>query len=867
MKRVTLFILTLLLLSAYSSGQSAGDYRSYITGTWASPSSWQIYDGSSWLAATYYPGELGDINYTITIRTNTAISGGANVNFTSGGAISVSNGGRLDMGTYNINGPLPSLLVTGGGTFTSNGSVTADDITVFGDATTGGTVTVTSLLVKPTGSYTNNGTLLPSILTNWDIFNSTGPISAGSVYCFGGAITTTSYVDADIFAIYGAGSFITSYPGSSGWWSVREPVSIILYGSIEFNGTADQKIPGYGYYYTCIVTNSSTKQLTGDVTIYSTFTISGNSTLDVNGHTLEVNGPGIAFNGGTIMGGTGSVLNFNRGSAVPQDISGTGGFSGTFDAVNVGTASQSCVNFSIANGGGTGLLSTSALVIDGSPLHGSYFNIGATSWVTAGSVTINVSNGLILQTGTGSAPTSASLLVTGSISGVAEVDYYLPAGGLSAPWLWHYIASPISDCSTANFLTDPSNLAQYVESLITTDQSKGWVATDGYKYSDGSMTGPTFNSLTLGKGYNYFNKTEKSVQTNGTINTATVSGISLSYNGAGNSNPSKGVVGWNLLGNPFSCSMDWTAIEPSLDAAIDKAIYFTNGSGTFSTWINGVGANGGSPLIPPMQGFFVHTTAGGKSITLPSSAKTHSGVARYKSANIIPLIRLALKGQPGVCDAVVRFDENATADTDRDFDALLMGKTSGRFNVWTKSNGSDYAVNGLPFPGILLDSLVIPVGIYITAEGTYTLSATQITGLDSYNYTITLKDKLNNVETDLRKNPSLSFSSSAGVTDGRFILKITNSVTGINETKSVRRSFNIFESFGILNIQALDDTFAGKSSEIRIMDITGRLLFDEKNVIFMNGDIKQISLNTEPGVYLVEIGSGTVKYTGRIVIN
>ena len=55
------------------------------------------------------------------------------------------------------------------------------------------------------------------------------------------------------------------------------------------------------------------------------------------------------------------------------------------------------------------------------------------------------------------------------------------------------------------------------------------------------------------------------------------------------------------------------------------------------SYVNGVGTNGGTAHIPPLQGFFVKTRATGTYITIPDNAREHNATPRYKSAQVIPL--------------------------------------------------------------------------------------------------------------------------------------------------------------------------------------------------------------------------------------
>jgi len=79
MRKWGLVFAALFSFSMFSWGQSAGDYRSVSTGSWDVITTWETYDGASWVpcAAGDYPGALGVAGvvnirngHTITLNVN-----------------------------------------------------------------------------------------------------------------------------------------------------------------------------------------------------------------------------------------------------------------------------------------------------------------------------------------------------------------------------------------------------------------------------------------------------------------------------------------------------------------------------------------------------------------------------------------------------------------------------------------------------------------------------------------------------------------------------------------------------------------------------------------------------------------------------
>jgi hypothetical protein len=112
---------------------------------------------------------------------------------------------------------------------------------------------------------------------------------------------------------------------------------------------------------------------------------------------------------------------------------------------------------------------------------------------------------------------------------------------------------------------------KFIESRVSLDLLQGWVAYDGYVYSTGLYTGPTFTSLSPGKGYDYFDYSNLAAGTY-TIKVtapgyetkiARVSLVNGMYYGndiwlaplSGDDSPYRVVLAWNDIG---AITVTWT---------------------------------------------------------------------------------------------------------------------------------------------------------------------------------------------------------------------------------------------------------------------------------------------------------------------
>jgi len=177
-------------------------------------------------------------------------------------------------------------------------------------------------------------------------------------------------------------------------------------------------------------------------------------------------------------------------------------------------------------------------------------------------------------------------------------------------------------------------------------------------------------------------------------------------------------------------------------------------------------------------------------------------------------------------------------------------------------SGINYSINGLPFPD---PSVEIPVTVNLTTDAvSKSIAATQLQGLDNYN--VTLTDNSTGFVANLKTSPTVTFAASKGNVAGRFILKISNISTGIENPIINTGKFNIYSYNNFINIQTLADDWDGKTGSITVLDLTGKVKSDSRNNEFHKNSIVQVEAPSVKGMYVVEIKSGLLKYVGKLVI-
>jgi hypothetical protein len=491
---------------------------------------------------------------------------------------------------------------------------------------------------------------------------------------------------------------------------------------------------------------------------------------------------------------------------------------------------------------------------------GSSMTLGPGAKATLGTFTNNGSLALQSDATFG----SSSFIVSSYTGNAATIELFLTGGNPGAPSLklnkWHFISTPVTSLPVSVFApTSTQNIVGWYDNRVTASLAQGWVGYDGYIYSTGDMGGPTFSTLTPGNGYDYYATTDLKYTLSGQLNTSNVPmSLSFAVNDA--------VHGFNLLGNPFSSGLNWDDIINNtyfpFPLSTSKSLYFTRDNSQCS-YISGVGIPSDvTGIIPPMQGFFVKTYSSGNTITIPAGARVQGGIhARYKGLEIIPLVRLSLAEGTLSDETVVRFDASAKSGLDYDFDAPKMFLSPDVLSIYSISDGSDFAINGLPFPDTFVE---IPIAINLTASGNHTITSTQLQGLD--NYDVTLTDNTTGFVADLKTNPVLTFSAGPGTIGDRFVLKVGTITTGIENPVDSKNIFNIYPANNMLNIQTIADIWNGKSGSVKVFDMTGKTVSELNNSEFSKNSLVRVAAPETKGIYFVEIRSGVMRYVGKVVI-
>jgi hypothetical protein len=450
---------------------------------------------------------------------------------------------------------------------------------------------------------------------------------------------------------------------------------------------------------------------------------------------------------------------------------------------------------------------------------------------------------------------SGNFISGSSVSGSFTTQMYLTGGG-GPDYAWHYVGIPVDGASVSvltSAIGNTYNLLSYDETRVSTDRNTGWNWFDGYSGST------IFSTMSNKQGYTVYVANPATA-----VFTGTVSNDQNFTWGTGDFTVTGSVpaqAGFHLIANPYTCGVD--VEQFTFGADMGQVVYYTanNTYPTYSLLLHD-GTLGGSNLIPALQGFFVHAVAGtGRTLTIPASSRFVSASPRYKGTaetSPFPIVKFNISSGSTMADeAIVFFDEGATAGFDNKYDAYKMfSRNPDLAQISTVENNVNYAINGLPLP---VTKTIVPLSIKIGQASNYTFNVLKLQNLDNYKVTLVYGDK----SIDLKTNPSYSFSAAKGSIDNMSL--VFESAAMGDETIPATAGTSCWYADGSVMIKTGQAGFENNAT-VRIIDLNGKLLFNKSKISIPGGQIFELPVQLSKGIYIIELSGNGSRVTKKIVI-
>jgi hypothetical protein len=578
-----------------------------------------------------------------------------------------------------------------------------------------------------TQQYYNNleftGTAIKS-LTNVDLGIN------GNLSILGGSVNNVFNRDMDI-----KGNWINNVSSSA---------FVAGTGTVRFLG-ANQSIGGTSptNFYNLTSAGTGTKTLGINQIINHNLLISLNSTLDVSGSNYAIDLKGNFTSNGVFNARQGLVTLFGISQ---QQIGGTG--------------NPTFYDLTLQNSAGASLNNPASLINTLTCNIGNFIN--------------NATTFTLLSTATNTARIAP--LLVGNYTGEITMQRFAP-GGLTG---WAFLSAPVSgakinqwtdDFPSSGFTGSNGNSGGFISIYYYDEPASGvWDSPTSYI----AVTNAATNDIIPGTGCwvylgtNIVSTADITIDVTGPI----VKGDfdfspTQTFSGSGVAND-----GWNLIANPYPSAIDWDAATGWTKSNVNNAVYIYQADlDQFSTYIAGVGVNGGTRYIASSQGFYVKTVST-PFLTCTEQIKTSVNPTFLKSdqsATAGKVLRIKLNDNNKYADEMaIRFDEQATLD----FDIALDGEKMGSSNlampyIASVLDKKDYSINSLPLND---KNLNIPIRTKVGIAGNYTFNFAGANELNDITCLI-FEDTYTGIITDLKSNQTYQCFLSDTAKAPRFYLR------------------------------------------------------------------------------------------------
>ena len=418
--------------------------------------------------------------------------------------------------------------------------------------------------------------------------------------------------------------------------------------------------------------------------------------------------------------------------------------------------------------------------------------------------------------------------------------------------------------TTGNTVTPFPTVFGYDEQRVNTSGNPAPQDFDKGFFSPGALSDP----LQVTRGYTVNIAGTATVDFVGTLNTGNLTANGLTRGGQTES-------GWHLRGNPYPAPLDWNAVVANGRlSGVENTLYVFKSSGqytgTYASYVNGVGANGGTNLLPSAQGFFVRTAAGQTgsiAFTNQERLTTYSNpVFQRGTADPRPQLLLSLRRAAAATQAAVYFEKGATSEFDAAYDAHALPSANG-LTLATATGAEPLAIDGRA--ALTGQDVLLPLRLAAATAGTYTLAVDALGNLPT-NYRAYLRDALAGTYTDLAATSSLTLTLTAnGAATGRYAVLFTTQARVLaTAPAALARLASVYPNpaSGTATLLLPAALRGGQATAVQVVDYLGRVVLARTLAAGAAQTLELPLAALAPGVYAVQARTAAGLVVKRLVV-
>ncbi len=318
--------------------------------------------------------------------------------------------------------------------------------------------------------------------------------------------------------------------------------------------------------------------------------------------------------------------------------------------------------------------------------------------------------------------------------------------------------------------------------------------------------------------------------------------------------------GYNLVGNPYSAPIYWNKTT-GFDKTNTTGIMYSWNGVTYSTHNGAVGTpEVFLPMIETTQAFFVQSTNGGVFKVFPEAQIAPAKKELPKEPTDI--IRFKVNNGELKDEIAVYFNENASTNYDLQIDANKFMESSDDAQnsifypqIYTLTpQGNKLTIDALNME--TFDNVSVPIGININTSADLKLTAFGFEQFDPQ-VSLFLEDNQSQTIQDLRQNPTLTFKSSVGATENRFVLHFTKGTTQVENSEETLFNAFVYQKSIYVNLGNENNAL------LEVFDVAGKKVLSQK---LQNSGQNIIATDLQQGNYIVKISNDKTLKSRKIFI-
>jgi len=458
--------------------------------------------------------------------------------------------------------------------------------------------------------------------------------------------------------------------------------------------------------------------------------------------------------------------------------------------------------------------------------------------VISGSTFILSNNANLIQTNNKSV-NDGEILVIRDSSPLFRLDYTM----------W---SSPVTGTQTLGSFS-PSTLSTRFYEYNTTDDLYNAV--------------PSSSPFSLAKGY-LIRMPDNSVAFGGTAAIWSGNFTGTPNNGDITYAMSTALNGYNAVGNPYPSTLNIDNFINGNTSNISGPLYFwrkTNDATNLTSYSTCTTAGCTlvnshtypyTDFISVGQGFIVKATS--STLNFTNSMRVANNQNQFFKTKKIEKNRIWLNlsnNTAPINQLLVAYMSGATQGIDPTIDGAYFNDSQTALN--TLIGSEEFAVQGrsLPFDG----TDIVPLAFKTEEAGNFTIAIDHVDGLFSSTQDIILVDASSGTETDLKAG-AYTFTAAAGIDNTRFSLKYQKTLK-VDDQEFNENSITVYKNKGTLMV----NSGAVTMSNIRVFDIQGRLIVEQKNVKATTATINNLKIANQ--VLILKVTSQDNTVVSKKVVN